>query len=76
MLISQVIPLAESTEVNFMKTDATESKKGFQSKISLCKKEAKETLHWLIMIAKDNPNKKDNWRKLWKVACKLTLIFS
>ena len=40
------------------------------------KKESKETKHWLRMIAKANPNRKDQCKKLWKKAQKLTLIFS
>lgn len=75
-LISQVIRSATSIGANYMEADAAESKKDFQHKIILCKKEAKETLHWLRMIAKANPDKKDGCRKLWKEAHELTLIFS
>jgi len=42
-----------------MEADGAESKKDFQHKISICKKESKETKHWLRMIAKANPNRKD-----------------
>ena len=53
-----------------------ESKKDFKHKIAICKKEAKETMHWLRMIAKANPNKSEECRRLWKEAHELTLIFS
>jgi len=59
-----------------MEADGAESKKDFQHKISICKKESKETKHWLRMIAKANPNRKDQCKKLWKEAQELTLIFS
>ena len=59
-----------------MEADGAESKKDFQHKISICKKESKETRHWLRMIAKANPNRKDQCKKLWKEAQELTLIFS
>jgi len=59
-----------------MEADGAESKKDFQHKISICKKESKETKHWLRMIAKANPNRKDQCKKLWEEAQELTLIFS
>ncbi len=59
-----------------MEADAAESKKDFRHKISLCKKESKETMHWLRMIAKANPSKTDVCRELWKEVHELTLIFS
>lgn len=75
-LISQVVRSATSIGANYMEADASESKKDFKHKIILCKKEAKETLHWLRMIAKANSDKKDCCRRLWKEAHELTLIFS
>jgi four helix bundle protein len=59
-----------------MEADGTESKRDFKHKIATCKKESKETMHWLRMIAKANPNKKKECRNLWKEAHELTLIFS
>ena len=59
-----------------MEADGAESRKDFQHKISLCKKEAKETKHWLRMIASANPDKKDQIKSLFQEAQELTLIFS
>ncbi|MBI5408696.1 MAG: four helix bundle protein [Nitrospirae bacterium] len=59
-----------------MEADAAESKKDFNHKISITRKEAKETKHWLRMIAKANPDKKDTCRLLWRESHELTLIFS
>jgi four helix bundle protein len=59
-----------------MEADAAESKKDFKYKIALCKKEAKETMHWLRMIAKVQPEDKAECRKLWQEVKELALIFS
>jgi four helix bundle protein len=59
-----------------MEADGAESKKDFQHKISICKKEAKETKHWLRMIAKANLSRRDECQKLLKEAQELSLIFS
>lgn len=75
-LISQVVRSATSIGANYMEADGAESKKDFQHKIALCKKEAKETKHWLRMIAIANSDKESMCRKLWQEAQELTLIFS
>ena len=75
-LINQIVRAATSIGANYMEADGAESKKDFQHKISICKKEAKETKHWLRMIAKANPNRRDECQKLLKEAQELSLIFS
>jgi|SRR3989344_4312598 len=75
-LISQLIRAATSIGANYMEADGAESRKDFQHKLGICKKEAKETLHWLRMIAKANPDVAERCRKLWKEAHELVLIFS
>jgi len=75
-LISQLIRAATSIGANYMEADAAESKKDFYHKIGLCKKESKETMHWLRMIAKANPSRLEESRKLWKEVHELVLIFS
>ena len=75
-LISQLVRAATSIGANYMEADGAESKKDFQHKISICKKESKETKHWLRMIAKANPTRRNECDKLWKEAQELTLIFS
>ena len=74
-LISQLIRSATSIGANYMEADCAESKKDFNHKIGICKKESKETMHWVRMIAIANDNKKDECRKLYKEAHELTLIF-
>ena len=75
-LISQLIRSATSIGANYMEADCAESKKDFKHKIGICKKESKETTHWLRMIARVVPEKADECRRLWKEAHELTLIFS
>lgn len=75
-LIKQIVRSGTSVGANYMEADAAESKKDFRHKIALCKKEAKETKHWLRMIARANPDKKDKCKELWSEAQELTLIFS
>ncbi len=59
-----------------MEADGAESKKDFKHKIGICKKEAKETMHWLRMVAKANPDKRGECIKLWNESHELALIFS
>ncbi len=75
-LIPQFIRSSTSIGANYMEADAAESKKDFKHKIGICKKESKETMHWLRMIAVANPKYKDACRILWKEVHELTLIFS
>jgi len=75
-LIRQIIKSGTSIGANYMEADAAESKKDFRHKIAICKKEAKETKHWLRMIAKANQERKDKCKELWSETQELTLIFS
>jgi four helix bundle protein len=59
-----------------MEADGAESRKDFQHEISICRKEAEETRHWLRMIATANPGRRDECQRLSKEAHELSLIFS
>ena len=75
-IISQFIRSATSVGANYMEADCAESKKDFFHKIAIAKKEAKETTHWLRMIAKATPELSEDCRGLWKESHELTLILS
>jgi len=75
-LIGQIVRSGPGIGANYVEADGAESKKDFRHKIAICKKESKETKHWLRMIARANPNKKTQCKKLWSEAQELTLIFS
>ena|SRR5258706_15609010 len=74
-LVNQLIRSATSIGANYMEANAASSKKDFQNKIFICKKESQETKHWLRMIATYCPDKKEEIRLFWKEAQELTLIF-
>jgi len=77
-LISQLIRSATSVGANYMEADCAETKKDFKYRISICKKESKETQYWLRVIAKaiDEENLKESCRKLWQEAKELSMIFA
>jgi four helix bundle protein len=75
-IVSQIIRSATSIGANYCEADGAESKKDFQHKIGICKKESKETKHWLRMLSVTNSESKGVCREHWKEAQELTLIFS
>jgi len=75
-LISQLVRAGTSVGSNYCEADCAESKKDFEHKLGICKKESKESKHWLRMVSKATPELKDEARKLWREANELNLIFS
>ena len=75
-LLLQLIRSGTSIGANYCEADGAESKKDFQHKIGICKKEAKETKYWIHMLSLLHPEKKDELRVLWREAQEFTLIFS
>lgn len=75
-IISQLVGAAGSFGANYCEATEAESRKDFIHKIGICKKEAKETKHWLRLLARSNPERKEEIRELWKEAQELLLIFS
>jgi four helix bundle protein len=75
-LISQLISAATSVGANFAEADDAESKKDFRHKIGICKKEARESKHFIRMMVAAVPNSKEDARALWKEAKELHLIFN
>jgi four helix bundle protein len=75
-LITQLVKAGTSVGANYCEADCAETKKDFEHKIGICKKESKETKFWLRMIAKAVPKLRDAAKKHWKEANELNLIFS
>lgn len=75
-LISQVVRSATSIGANYCEADNAESRNDFKHKISICKKEAKETKHWLSMIEEFCRDRKNELDELYREAKELTLIFN
>ena len=74
-LIGQLVRAAASIGANYVEADDSDSKKDFRFKIGLCRREAKETKHWLRMIVAAEPALKESARPLWQEAKELNLIF-
>jgi four helix bundle protein len=75
-LISQLVGAATSVGANYVEADDAVSKKEFLKNIGTCRKEARETKHFLRMIVRAVPDLKPQVRKLWLEAKELHLIFS
>ncbi len=75
-IISQLIRSGTSVGANYCEADDAESGQDFKHKIGICKKEARETKHWLRMIVIAFPESKEEARKLWQEAKELNLIFN
>jgi four helix bundle protein len=75
-LIPQLVRAATAVGANFCEADDAGSKKEFMYRVSLCKRESRETKHWLRMIVKAEPGLRATAVPLWKEAKELNLIFS
>ncbi len=75
-LITQLVKCGTSIGANYSEADDAESKKDFKHKIGICKKETRESKHFIRMMAVALPDSKDNLRRLWTEAKELNLIFN
>ena len=74
-ILNQLIRSGTSIGANYMEANGASSRRDFQNKIFICKKEAQETKHWLRMSKSFMPEKSQLIDLLWKEAQELTLIF-
>src|SRR3989344_4335122 len=75
-IINQLVKCGTSVGANYGEADDAESKKDFKHKIGICKKESRESKHFLRMSAIAVPEVKDIARKLWQEAKEFNLIFN
>lgn len=75
-LISQLVRAGTSVGANYCEADDAYSKKDFVNKIALCKKESRETKHWLRMIKKAVATLEDEAKRHLQEAQELNLIFA
>jgi four helix bundle protein len=75
-IISQLVGSGTSIGANYVEADDAVSKKEFLKSIGTCRKEARETKHFLRMAVRAVPELKPEARKLWMEARELHLIFS
>ena len=71
----QTKELAYSTMNDWQKKEFEETKKDFEHKIGICKKESKESKHWLRMLKVCFSDRDEEIYKLWNEAQELTFIF-
>jgi four helix bundle protein len=61
-IVDQLVGAVGSSGANYCEASEAESKKDFVHKIGICKKEIKETGHWLRLLARSNPECKGKIR--------------
>jgi len=75
-LISQLVGAGTSVGANYVEADDSVSKKDFLESIGMCREEARETKHFLRVIARAVPELKLQARELRMEAKEMHLIFS
>ncbi|OGE32354.1 four helix bundle protein [Candidatus Daviesbacteria bacterium RIFCSPHIGHO2_02_FULL_36_13] len=75
-LINQLVRCGTSTGANYCEADDAESKLDFKHKIGICKKESRETKHFIRMIVVAEPSVREEAALLWQEAKELNLIFN
>jgi four helix bundle protein len=74
-LIPQLVNAGTSIGANYCEADDAGTRKEFRYRISVCKRESKETKYWLRMMAAACPEMKEEARTHWQEAKELNLIF-
>ena len=74
-LIAQLIGAATSVRANYCEADDAVSGKEFKQKIGISRKESKETMFFLRMVAAAEESMTAEARVLWREAKELNLIF-
>ena len=73
----QVVRSSGSVGANYIEANESLSKKDFNMRIKICRKEAKESAYWLRLLAEINDEKyKEECRVLFGEAVELKKIFS
>jgi len=77
-ILNQLMRCGTSIGANYCEANGASSKRDFNNKIFICKKESRETKYWLRLLAGsvDNDDTKREYRELWQEAQEFNLIFS
>lgn len=75
-LINQLVKCGTSVGANYSEADDAESKQDFKHKIGICKKESRESKHFLKMVSVATASLKEESDYLWQEAKELNLIFN
>lgn len=75
-IILQLIRCVTSIGANYCEADDAESRRDFQHKLGICKKESREAKYWLEMLETARPELSPEIKALWNEAKELNLIFN
>lgn len=75
-ILNQLIRSGTSIGANYFEANGASSRKDFKNKIYISKKEAKETMYWLRLLAKAEGTVVNDCKPIWQEAKELTMIFS
>lgn len=75
-LVGQLVRAAGSIGANYREANDALGKKDFSHRLRIARKEAKETLHWLELVAEANPSTQEGLRALWRECTELKNILS
>ncbi|MAF14125.1 MAG: four helix bundle protein [Parcubacteria group bacterium] len=75
-LIDQVIRSGTSMGANYREANETETKKDFQYRMRICRKEGKETIYWLHLIVETNSELVEKTQPLLQETNELVKIFA
>jgi len=74
-LVDQLVGAGTSIGANYSEADDADSGKDFKNKIGISRKESKETMFFLRMIAASEAGLAEEARELWREAKESNLIF-
>lgn len=74
-LVDQLVGAGTSIGANYCEADDAVSGKDFKNKIGISRKESKETMFFLRMVAASEESLAEEARELWREAKELNLIF-
>jgi four helix bundle protein len=74
-LIDQLVGASTGIGANYCEADDSVSGKDFKHKIAICRKESKETMFFLRMVAASEESLANEAREHWREAKELNLIF-
>ena len=75
-IISQLIRCVTSIGANYGEADDAESRKDFQHKMGICKKESREARYWFEILETARPELSSKIKVLAQEAKELNLIFN
>lgn len=75
-LADQIMRSGTSVGANYREANETDTKKDFQYRLRICRKEAKETVYWLNLIVEANPHLERRMELLIQETIELIKIFA